>query len=163
MIRGESEGNYWKWFTAFAEERQPEGLFDWLEVRDLAIKQWEWDRLQRCNSALIEGVLFEALKNLLRPLCMPLVSDGISSAARIAYNYYLGDDEEREQAREKVEAWGITDDQILAEAMQMRAKELVVFDRMDSYRENSKRAHRKSLDRRSEARRNRSDQPDSRQ
>ena len=72
-------------------------------------------------------------------------------------------DEEKEQARDNLQKCGITEDQILAEAMQIRAKELVVFDRMDNYRANAQRNIRKGLDRRSAARRNQSGNPESEQ
>jgi hypothetical protein len=55
LIRGESEEAFWKWFTVFTDEHQPESFSDWLEVHDYAVKQWEKNRLQRFNSALIEG------------------------------------------------------------------------------------------------------------
>jgi hypothetical protein len=78
-------------------------------------------------------------------------SEGTSATAR---DYYFGNDREKEEARTKVQAWGITDEKILAEAVSMRADEIVVLDRMDNYRANAKRKGQKELERRSEARRN---------
>jgi len=155
LIRGESEEAYWKWWNVFVEQYQPENLSDWLDVDQLAIDHWVQARVRRCNPALVEGVLFEALRNLLRPFCLPAVSDSIqTNATHIARDYYLGDDEDREEAREKVQTWGITDDQILAEAMQIRGQSMVLLDRLDNHRTNSKRKGQKELDRRSQARRN---------
>ena len=54
LVRGESEEQYWKWWEAFVEEHKPKTLSDWVEVNDLANKQWEQGRLRRCNPALIE-------------------------------------------------------------------------------------------------------------
>jgi hypothetical protein len=161
LIRGESEEDFWKWFSVFVDEHQPESFSDWLEVHDIAVKQWEKNRLQRSNSALIEAVMFQALRNLVKPFCHPLIAEGIEYATKIAHDFYFGDDEEMERARDKLVGFRITEDQILAEAMQMRAKELVVFDRMDNYRTNAQRNIRKGLDRRSEARRDQFNQPDS--
>jgi hypothetical protein len=163
LIRGENEADYWNWWAVFVEAYNPENLADWLEVNQLAVKHWEQERLQRCKSALIDGALFEALKNLVRPFLNPLIHEGLDYASRIARDYYLGDEKKKKQAREKVEEWGVTDDQILAEAMQLRGHAMVVFDRMDNYRTNSKRGHQKELDRRLRARRDGPDQSDSRQ
>ena len=98
----------------------------------LACKQHEQERVRRSNSAPVDGGLIEALKNLLKPFCNPLASDGIPIVAKIAHDYYVGDDRDKERAREKVESFGITDDQILAEAMQLRAGAMVLFVRMDN-------------------------------
>lgn len=163
LIKGESEADYWKWWTAFAEAYNPESFADWLEVNQLAVKHWEQERLQRCSSALIDGVLIEALRTLLRPFCNPLVSEGIVYPSRIAHSYYRGDEAEREQAREEVESYGITEDQILAEAMKLRAPAMILFDRMDNYRASAKRSLQKGLDRRLEARRDPPDRSESRQ
>jgi hypothetical protein len=169
LIRGESEEAYWQWWSAFVEQYKPDSLSDWLEVHDLAIKHWEQNRLRRCNSALVDGALIAALKNLLRPLHAVNVFNPIAggldaienNATKIAHEYYAGNDQERRRAREKVEAWGIGDDQIIAEAMQLRGNAMLLFDRMDNYRAGAKRAHQKELDRRSEARRSRPDQSES--
>jgi hypothetical protein len=163
LIRGESEEAFWKWFTVFADEHQPESFSDWLEVHDYAVKQWEKNRLQRSNSALIEGVLYRALRNLVTPFSTRLNSVSLLYGNQIAHDFFFGDDEEKEQARDNLQKCGITDDQILAEAMQIRAKEIVVFDRMDNYRANAQRNIRKGLDRRSAARRNQSGNPESEQ
>jgi len=170
LIRGESEEAYWQWWSAFVEQYKPDSLSDWLEVNDLAIKHWEQNRLRRYNSALVDGALIAALKNLLRPLQAVNVFnptadsplDAIkNNATKIAHEYYAGNDQERRRAREKVEAWGIGDDQIIAEAMQLRGNAMLLFDRMDNYRAGAKRAHQKELDRRLEARRSRPDQSES--
>jgi hypothetical protein len=170
LIRGESEEAYWQWWYAFVEQYQPESLSDWLEVNDLAIKHWEQYRLQRSNSALVDGALIAALKTLLRPLHAVNVFNPIAdspgdaienNATNIAHDYYAGNDKDRRRAREKVEAWGISDDQIIAEAMQLRGNAMLLLDRMDNYRAGAKRALQKELDRRSEARRSRPDQSES--
>jgi hypothetical protein len=67
----------------------------------------------------------------------------------------------RRNRRDNLQKCSITEDQILAEAIQLRAKELVVFDRMDNYRANIKRTLRKGFDRRADTRRNQSDAADS--
>ena len=79
LVKGESEEAYWKWWSAFVEEYKPRSLSEWFEVNDLAHKQWEQDRLWRCNSAMIEGALFQALKNLVRPFCDPIPAGGSDS------------------------------------------------------------------------------------
>jgi hypothetical protein len=56
---------------------------------------------------------------------------------------------------------GNSDDQIIAEAMQLRGNAMLLLDRMDNYRAGAKCALQKELDRRSEARRSRPDQSES--
>jgi hypothetical protein len=162
LVRGESEQEYWKWWSTFVEAYDPEALSDWLELNELARKHWEQNRLSRSNAALIDVILINALKNLLRPfqtasIVMPSILDIgrlEGNAVKTAHEYYSSDEEIRREAREKVASWGITDAQIVAEAMQLRGKEMVYFDRMDHYRTTAKRAHQKELDRRLQARRN---------
>ena len=161
LIRGENEAAFWNWVSVFADEHQPESFSDWLEVHDIAVKQWEQNRLQRSNSALIEAVLYPALKNLVRPFYTQLNNVSLLYVNQIAHDFYYGDDEKKEKAYETLKRIGITEDQIVAEAIKIRAKELVVFDRMDNYRANSKHALRKGLDHRSDARRNQPDNPES--
>jgi hypothetical protein len=50
----------------------------------------------------------------------------------------------------QLEIFGLTEDQILAEAMQLSADALVMFDRLDNYRTNAKRTFQKEADRRSD-------------
>ena len=154
LMQGESEKAYWMWWEAFAEERKPECLSDWLDVNQLAIKNWEQERLNRCNTALLDSALRTALRHLLIRFVSPLSGGLITVPETVARDYYGDDEEAREEAREEVAACGITDDHILAEAIQMRGKELLLFDRMDNHRANAKRALQKELDRRSESRRN---------
>jgi len=160
LIKGESADEYRKLWLLFTAAYTPEALNDWLEVDGLVRKHWEQKRLRRSNAALIDATMTNALKNLLQPfqaakVTMPGISDLSSidaNPAKIAHEYYSSNDETRRKARERVGSWGITDDQIVAEAMQLRAKELILFDRMDNYRTSAKRAHQKELDRRLEAR-----------
>lgn len=154
LIRGESEEAYWKWWSAFAGDYEPEGLQDWLDVNQLAVKHWEQERIQQSNSALVDASLIQALKKLLLPLISTkLHGYDLIHPHRIAHDYYFGSESERRDASVELEMYGITDDQILAEAMQMCAGPLAMFDKLDGYRTNAKRALQKELDRRSEARR----------
>jgi hypothetical protein len=157
LVRGESEEQYWKWWEAFVEEYKPKTLSAWVEVNDLANKQWEQGRLRRCNPALIEAALPKALLNLLRPF----EGKGVSIATATAHKYYAGNVKEIREARKKVTNCGISDDQILAEAMQMRSSGLIALDRMDNYRSRARRSLLKDIERRSEARRGQPDKSES--
>jgi hypothetical protein len=157
LVRGENEEQYWRWWATFVEEHKPKRFSDWIEVNDLANKQWEQGRLWRCSPALIEAALPKALIKLLRPFDMTAVHHAV------AHNYYAGNDKDRREAREKVAKWGITDDQIMAEAIQMCSSGLIALDRMDNYRANARRKLLKDIERRSEACRNPPDQPDEEQ
>ena len=137
LIRGESEEAFWKWFSAFADEYQPESFSDWLEVHDYAVKQWEQNRLQRSNSALVEGVQYRALRNLVMPFFTLLNSVRLDYGCRSSTTFFSEMTKRRNKRATIFEAFEITDDQILAEAMQIRAKELVAFDRIDNYRANA--------------------------
>jgi len=145
----------------FAVEYQPESLSEWLDVHQLVTKHWEQERLRRSNSALVESALSRALRKLLQPLNAvgafdPTTHHSSISIAnnpmKIAHEYYAGNAEERKRAVAKVMAWGITDEHIMAEALQMRAAELILLDRMDNYRANSKRSIQKNLNRRPDLR-----------
>jgi hypothetical protein len=162
LIKGENAEDYWRWWNAFVEEHQPECLSDWVSVDELAAKHWEQNRGRRSNAALLEGALFEALKNLVSPFCNRQLYDGIPPIpSQISYAYYLSDNKDRQKARKQVEEWGITDDHILAEAMQIRAKAIILMDRIDHHRANSKRSTMKDLIRNSQLRSKQPDQPQS--
>lgn len=150
LIRGESEEAYWKWWSAFVEEHKPKTLSNWLEVNDLANKHWEQDRLRRCNSAILDGVMVSALRSLLTPF--QTISFSAVKMTSVAQEYYA-DDKDGRTARTKVAECGITDAHILAEAMLQRRDALLLLDRMDSHRSNSRRLLLKDLDRRADARR----------
>lgn len=159
LIRGESAEDYGKWWSAFVELYEPETLPEWLDVNQLAVKRWEQERLRECNSALVDGTLIEALKNLLRPLnSQNLHNPDTFLPHKTAHDYYFGDEEAKREARVQLEMLGVTDDQILAEAMQICARPLAMFDKLDDYRTNAQRALRKELERRSESRRSRANQ-----
>ena len=147
LVRGENEEAYWKWWSAFVQEHKPKSLSDWLEVNDLANKHWEQGRLRRCNSAILDGVRVSALQKLLTPFQRIDLNP-----VRVAQDYYAGDNKEGRTARAKALECGITDDHILAEAMEMRRDALLLLDRMDSHRSNSRRLLLKDLDRRANAR-----------
>ena len=155
LIRGESEKAYWIWWYQFFEAYKPLYLQDWLDVNQLAVKHWEQERLRRCNAALVDGALIEALKNLLRPLqSQSFHGEGVLLFHKIAHDYYFGSENARREAVVELQIHGITDEQILAEAMQIRAAALVIYDRLDGYRTNAKRALQRDLDLRSETRSN---------
>jgi hypothetical protein len=155
LIRGESEKAYWIWWYQFVDAHKPLYLQDWLDVNQLAAKHWEQERLRRCNAALVDGALIEALTNLLRPLRSEVLhGHKILQIHKIAHDYYYGIENDKREAAVELETHGITEEQILAEAMQIRAPALVMYDRLDNYRTNSKRSLQKDLDRRSETRSN---------
>ena len=154
LMPGENEEAYQKLWDAFVKEHQPETLDEWLDVDQLAMKQWEQGRLRRCSTALIESTMVQALQSLLQklyniasntPKSMPALDKIENVPGRLAREYYFGNSEEQKRATGKVRACGINEEHILAEALQMRAAESMCFDRMDNHRTNSKRAIRKNL------------------
>jgi hypothetical protein len=149
LMPGESEESYQQLWDAFVKEHQPETLDEWLDVDQLAMKQWEQGRLRQCNTALIESAMWEALKNLLVDLYAGAGSPaGMSSTnepARLARDCYFGNSDEKKRASAIIRALGINNEHVLAEALRMRAAGTISFDRMDHYRANSKRALRKNL------------------
>jgi hypothetical protein len=153
LIKGESEEAYSNWWGVFVAEFEPESFSDWLDVHQLAKKHWEQERLNRCNTALLNNVLLSALTDLLTTFNSAKPGSHIAIPSAVAHAYYAGDKRAMEEARKKVASCGVTDDHILAEALRQRAKELILFDRLDSNRANASRAIRKELDRRSDVRR----------
>ena len=160
VIRGESEAAYWNWWDTFVAQHEPETLTDWLEVDQLAVKHWEQERLKRSNAALVDAAMCKALASLLAVYASNRVIDNPATDPMwfvnpfpIARDYYAGEDLEREIARQTVAAYGITDDQIIAKALELCGGAIVQFDRMDNFRANAKRTLLKELKQRSEARR----------
>jgi hypothetical protein len=147
LMKGENAEEYWKWWSTFVKGYAPKCLSDWLEINELAHKHWEQRRLRRWASALIEGAVVRALSDM-------LVQRGHNAifVQKAARDYFGSDPKAERAARETVGKYGITDDQILAEAMRIRGNEMLLIDRMDSYRANSSRLLRKEIDRRFDAR-----------
>jgi cell wall-associated NlpC family hydrolase len=143
LMLAESEEEYWKWWTALVEPDKPKSFLAWLEVNELAYKEWEQKRLRRYRPALVKRALISALSSLLLGLY-----DGIGS--KLARDYFGNDATEQRKAREIVASYGITEEQIVAEAMVKRGAEMLILDRMDSNRASASRPLRKAIDRRAE-------------
>jgi hypothetical protein len=150
LMLGESQEEYMKWWTAFVEPDKPKRFFAWLEVNELAHKEWEQKRLRQCRPALVKRALITALSSILR-----VFHNGVS--IKVAKDYFSNDVMAQRSAREIVASYGITEEQIVAEAMVNRGDEMLILDRMDSNRANASRLLRKAIDRRAEARTARAD------
>ena len=123
LIRGESEEAYRKWWSTFVKAYNPQTLPDWLEVNQLAVKNWEQGRIRRSNSAVIEGAMVEALRSLLIPIVAGDISNLVGNrSARLAHDYFGRNNDKRRRARAEVAGLGVSDDQIVAEAMNLRAR-----------------------------------------
>ena len=145
LMPGESEEQYWKWWTAVVEPDKPKGFLAWLVANELAHKEWEQRRLRRYRPALVNRSLIPALRSILLGFF-----HGPSEALKIAKDYFGNDAEEQRNAREILALYGITDEQIAAVATVIRGKEMLILDRMDSNRANASRHLRKAIDRRAE-------------
>jgi hypothetical protein len=154
LMMGESEEEYWNWWMLLAEEYQPKTASDWLDVNDLAHKHWEKRRLQRYGPPLLEGAVIDAVINVLGPRLK------MGTASDFARDYCKGDAKAKQRAREKFAEHGITEDHIMAEALQRRGTGQLFFDRMDKHRATQIRHLEKEMARRTESRRNGPDQAD---
>jgi hypothetical protein len=143
LMLGESEEEYWKWWMAIVEPGKPKSFRAWLEVDELAYKEWEQRGLRRYRPALVKKAWISALQSLLDP-----IHDGVSAA--VAEAYFGNDAKKQKAARETVRKYGITEEQIVAEGLAKRGDEMLILDRMDSNRANASRHLRKAIDRRAE-------------
>jgi hypothetical protein len=145
LMLGESEEEYWKWWTAFVEPDKPKRFFAWLELNELAHKEWEQKRLRHCRSALVKRVMISALYSIL----LSFHDGGVQFAT--ARDYFGNDERKQREARNIVASYGITDEQIVAEAMAKRGGEMLVLDRMDNNRAGASRQLRRAIERRAES------------
>ena len=145
LMLGESEEEYWNWWMAVVEPGKPKSFRAWLEVDELAHKEWEQRRLRRYRPALVKHACISVLRSLLEP-----IHDGIAGA--VAEDYFGNDAKKQKAARDTVRKYGITEEQIVAEAVAKRGDEMLILDRMDIIRVNASRQLRKAIDRRAEAR-----------
>jgi hypothetical protein len=153
LMKDESVEEFSMWWRAFVAEYEPMRLSDWYEVNEFALKHWEQRRISRCASARVNGGLISALRELLTAHKMGVLAKGTT-----AEDYYCDNEKKKREAREIVEGYGITDDQIRAAAMRRFSKELSIFDRMKNYRASANRSSRRDMDRRAGVRRPPSDQ-----
>lgn len=147
LIKGEDEAHYLSLRDAFEEDIKPKTFLERMKVNDLTNKYWERLRLLRFSAALIEGAGIEALASLLRPF-VSQTPDMKDVPLDIARFYYVGLGGAKKRAALYVAECGITNDQILALAVQMRGAGLLMIDRMDKSRENAGRILRKEIERR---------------
>jgi hypothetical protein len=111
---------------------------------ELAHKEWEQKRLRQCGPALVKRAQISALSSIL----LGVLDAGVRS--KIAQDYFSNDATEQRKAREIVASYGITEEQIMAEAMVKRGDEMLILDRMGSNRASTSRHLRKAIDRRAE-------------
>jgi hypothetical protein len=90
LMPGESEQKYWAWWTAFVDPDKPKTFPVWLEVHDLAHKEWEQKRLNRYYAELVIPRQVLALASLLSAADQTLVF----SARLEAEKYFSKDREE---------------------------------------------------------------------
>jgi hypothetical protein len=143
IMPGESEQEYWTWWTTFVQPGKAKTFVVWMEVNDLAHLEWEQKRLRHSGPALVRRGLILALSLMLLGRY-----DGIRE--KIAKDYFGKDGTEQRRAREIVAGYGITQDQIVAEAMVSRGKEMLIVDRMVCNRATATRHLRKAIGRRAE-------------
>jgi hypothetical protein len=144
LMPGESEEEYWKWWIAFIEPDKPKKFFVWLEVNELAHREWEQKRLRHYRAAVVKRALKSALRSM-------LLGCGVGTvASKRAEDYFGNDKVAQRHARKVVESYGITEEQIVAVAMVDNGAQMLIFDRMDSNRANASRHLRKAIDRRAE-------------
>ncbi len=114
---------------------QPENILDALRVREITDAIWESQSFKRMSDGLIGTGHRHTLELLL---------DDFGCSARegtsIANDYYGVDPERRKAAAERLQAFGITEDQIHAKALGKAAKDMDLFDRLITNRGITRRA-----------------------
>jgi hypothetical protein len=146
LMPGESQEEYWNWWTASVEPDKPKSFFAWLEANELAHKEWEQKGLRRYRPALVKRSMIIALSSILQSFNQNVPS-------KIARDYFGDDATEQRKAGEIVASYGITEEQIVAEAVVYRGDGMLILDRMDGHRAGTSRHLRKAIDRRAETRR----------
>ena len=111
LMLGESEEEYWNWWMAVVEPGKPKSFRAWLEVDELAHKEWEQRRLRRYRPALVKHACISVLGSLLDPISGSIIS------VPVAEDYFGSDAKKQKAARETVRKHGITEEQIVAEAV----------------------------------------------
>jgi hypothetical protein len=99
IMPGESEEEYWKWWTVFVEPDKPKKFLAWLEVNELAHKEWEQKRLRRYRPTLVRRGRIAALTSILQSG----FHDGIP--LKVAQDYFGNDATEQRKAREIVASY----------------------------------------------------------
>jgi hypothetical protein len=152
LVMGESEQEYWLFCSEFIKAWKVKTIPDAIEVYELAQKYWEQNRLRKCSSALVKSARPKALGVILARV------PGLSDTEALAQAYFDTSSKDHEKARGILTKCGITEHQIVAEAMEKRSEGLLLFDRMESYRASASRSLRKDIDRRSQSRNEPSEQ-----
>jgi hypothetical protein len=127
--------------TVITQAIKPVTIFDKIHVREFVDKLWQQQRCKRSVASLVEGAYMVALASLLRPFNSPTIEFGEDAASKMARDYYSG--EANAKKMEAVELLlaqcGITEDQVRAKAMQLCGGGVLMFNRMETYCENTLR------------------------
>jgi hypothetical protein len=140
LLEGEDEAHYLRLQTAVFENMNPDGIFDYIIVRDIVDKLWEEQRCKRAAMALISGGTTEALRHYLNEIYSGVEADDFWD------KYCNGDAKGRKDVMSVLAQHGITPAQIQAKAAQIESTGLLLFDRMIASRENGRRLLRKEAE-----------------
>jgi hypothetical protein len=132
LLRSESVEEYFDIRERLTSEIKPQGIIEELYIEDMAGVVFDIRRLQRCKIGIINSALLEALTNLLKQL-LPEPDYGFSEHEKeidaLARDWFV-----KKSAKQEVlkilQAFGLDETAIEAEAMRIKAGELELFDRM---------------------------------
>lgn len=137
LLKGECRKAYNSLRTEIANLLEAEDdVLSQLRVQEVTDSIWEGRRFKRLGTQTIATAVVAALQYLLQPAAAVLKSN----PALMAYDYYHGAAKDQKTVKDLVAALGITDEQILGQAIAMSA-EFKLFDQLVEGRE----ARRKSL------------------
>ena len=142
LIEGESPEQFWLLLRSIVEEQKPECMTEWLSSYDMAVKRWEGHRLSRLSVALIQASMFNAVLDIACALepesgLLTLDFDPRKTVLRndVTKNFYNTDPQKRQEVFKGLEERGITQAEIVANALQRNVKSLQVVEQMRAARE----------------------------
>jgi hypothetical protein len=128
---GENSPDYEALRAAIEQHVDPQNIFDEIRAQEIADKFWEEQRLRRYQRALILGAVVPSLASLLAPY----YGENLEEALETARNFYSGDPDKTRRSRKIIDQYGITPEQIEANAMQVQIPGVHLIDRMITSRE----------------------------
>jgi hypothetical protein len=143
LLEGENPEHFWSFFQAVVQDQNPQGIMDWFNSIDTAVKCWEELRLRRSSAALIHSGMINALMyffGVIQP--SPLKRD-LQQAKDWALKYFSKKPKEKEQVVALLAQHGITIAELQAKAAELSREPLQMFERMIAARENGRRQLRK--------------------
>lgn len=130
FLEGEDPQKYRRLREAFVKERNPQSVFDWMELHNDVTALWEKMRFENLQSAIISAGRIQAVTEL--AVEVNLASPGLrkNRNGELTRGYFSPDARTRKKAQAEFEEVGVSEMVVNATAAQLKSEPLRMFEDM---------------------------------